>query len=94
MPKEIQGSVTGGGGTTPATYMFISGVQNCIQKDLTGDCAPPQKPASCSPQAYVQLRQKLTRLCPTDVGIGNAISVTRLGNLLDFGQLFKAFGNN
>ena len=22
------------------------------------------------------------------------ISVTRLGNLLDFGQLFKAFGNN
>ena len=26
----------------------------------------------------------------TDVGSG----VTRLGNLLDFGQLFKAFGNN
>ena len=23
-----------------------------------------------------------------------AISVTRLGDLLDFGQLFKAFGNN
>ena len=23
-----------------------------------------------------------------------AIIVTRLGNLLDFGQLFKAFGNN
>ena len=22
------------------------------------------------------------------------VSVTRLGNLLDFGQLFKAFGNN
>ena len=25
---------------------------------------------------------------------GQGISVTRLGNLLDFGQLFKAFGNN
>ena len=24
----------------------------------------------------------------------NTTSVTRLGNLLDFGQLFKAFGNN
>ena len=23
-----------------------------------------------------------------------AISVTRLGDLLDFGQLFKAYGNN
>ena len=23
-----------------------------------------------------------------------AVSVTRLGDLLDFGQLFKAFGNN
>ena len=26
------------------------------------------------------------------VGVG--VSVTRLGNLLDFGKLFKAFGNN
>ena len=25
---------------------------------------------------------------------GPPTSVTRLGNLLDFGQLFKAFGNN
>ena len=27
-------------------------------------------------------------------GGGVVSSVTRLGNLLDFGQVFKAFGNN
>ena len=26
--------------------------------------------------------------------LGNTISVTRLSDLLDFGLLFKAFGNN
>ena len=26
--------------------------------------------------------------------MGLVVSVTRLGDLLDFGQLFKAFGNN
>ena len=26
--------------------------------------------------------------------VSHAFSVTRLGDLLDFGQLFKAFGNN
>ena len=33
---------------------------------------------------------------PLGVGVfaNIEISVTRLGNLLDFGQLFKAFGNN
>ena len=33
------------------------------------------------------IQQKGTLFC-------EAISVTRLGDLLDFGQLFKAFGNN
>ena len=28
------------------------------------------------------------------VGTGDATSVTRFGDLLDFGQVFKAFGNN
>jgi len=52
--------------------MSISGVQSCIQKDLTGDCVPAQKPAACTPQAYAELRQKLTRVCPPKVGVGKA----------------------
>ena len=27
-------------------------------------------------------------------GLNNGVSVTRLGDILDFGQLFKAWGNN
>ena len=29
-----------------------------------------------------------------ELDAGNVSSVTRLGNILDFGQPFKAFGNN
>ena len=29
-----------------------------------------------------------------DAPFNHMVSVTRLGDLLDFGQLFKAFGNN
>ena len=32
--------------------------------------------------------------CPIKCGIELADCVTRLGDILDFGQLFKAFGNN
>ena len=33
-------------------------------------------------------------LNPNEHSRGHSSSVTRLGNLLDFGQLFKAFGNS
>ena len=35
-------------------------------------------------------RSKVDYLCPSHT----ASSVTRLGDLLDFGELYKAFGNN
>ena len=35
----------------------------------------------------------IRRLLPTTIA-GTPISVTRLGDFLHFGQLFKAFGNN
>ena len=42
---------------------------------------------------YIFHASKLFTL-PKNVRNNEAVSVTRLGDLLDFGQVFKAFGNN
>ena len=40
------------------------------------------------------LKMKRGRFRSSTYAMQSVVSMTRLGDLLDFGQLFKAFGNN
>ena len=85
----------------PFSFLFFQSNANYVEDindlltfadDWNTGTLPLNNPSIASDSAIGMKFAKL--LMVPDVRHSGLISVTRLGSLLDFGQLFKAFGSN